>query len=69
MQYSGNFLEKTSARILAIALGIILLFLIFLFAFIFPVVQDALFDSRKMASKNLVDSVCSMLEDYRLRVE
>ncbi|MFO7931323.1 MAG: PAS domain S-box protein [Desulfosalsimonas sp.] len=69
MQYSGHVLEKTSAKILAIALGIIFLFLIFLFAFIFPVVQDALFDSRKMASKNLVDSVCSMLEDYRLRVE
>ncbi|MCF8028284.1 MAG: PAS domain S-box protein [Desulfobacteraceae bacterium] len=69
MPFSGNLLEKTAARILAIALSIIALFLIFLFAFIFPVVQDALFDSRKMAVKNLVDSVCSMLADYQSRVE
>jgi len=69
MPFSGNLLEKTAARILAIALSIIALFLIFLFAVIFPVVQDALFDSRKMAVKNLVDSVCSMLADYQSRVE
>ncbi|MFW6334880.1 MAG: PAS domain S-box protein, partial [Desulfosalsimonas sp.] len=69
MHIPGHFLEKTSTRILAIALGIIALFLVFLFAIIFPVVQDALFDSRKMAAKNLVDSVCSMLKDYSARVE
>ncbi|MCF8035277.1 MAG: PAS domain S-box protein [Desulfobacteraceae bacterium] len=69
MPLSGHFLEKTSARILAIALGIIALFLVFLFAFIFPLVQDALFDSRKMATKNLVDSVCSMVENYHARAE
>ncbi|MFP3981916.1 MAG: PAS domain S-box protein [Desulfobacterales bacterium] len=69
MPLSGHFLEKTSVRILAIALGIIALFLIFLFAFIFPLVQDALFESRKMAAKNLVDSVCGMIEHYHVRAE
>ncbi len=69
MPLSGHFLEKTAVKILAIALGTIALFLIFLFAFIFPVVQEALLDSRKMAAKNLVDSVCSMVSHYHARVE
>lgn len=69
MPFKAAFLEKTAARILAIALGIIALFLVFLFAFVFPLVEGALFDSRKMAAKNLVDAVCGMLEDYRVRVE
>ncbi|MBS3731633.1 MAG: PAS domain S-box protein [Desulfobacterales bacterium] len=69
MQFTGRLLEKTAVKILAIALGIIVLFLIFMFAFIFPVMQDALFDSRKMAAKNLVDSACNMVEHYHLRTE
>jgi PAS domain S-box-containing protein len=69
MSFLGKILEKTSAKILVIALGIIALFLIFLFAYIFPLMQEALMDSRKMAAKNLVDSVCNLVESYRNRAQ
>lgn len=68
MKFTGSFPTQTGLKIMAIALGLILLFLIALFSLYIPFVEKELFNSRKMAAKNLVDSVYSMVEDYEQRV-
>ncbi|MGM0453811.1 MAG: cache domain-containing protein [Thermodesulfobacteriota bacterium] len=65
MQKIKSILEQTSTRILAIALGIIFLFMSALYFFFFPFVEQELFDSKKMAAKSLVDSVHAMIGDYQ----
>jgi len=68
MQHIRGLLEKTGTKIMGIALVIIGLFLIALFAFFFPYVENELFDSRKLVAKNLVDAVYSMVADYEKQV-
>ncbi len=68
MQQLRTILEKTGTKIMGIALVIIGLFLLALFAFFFPYVEKALFDSRKLAAKNLVDAVYTMVADYEKQV-
>jgi PAS domain S-box-containing protein len=54
---------------MAIVFGLIGLFLLSLFLLFLPFLENQLFDSRKMAAKNLVEAVYAMLENQEERVE
>ena len=64
-----SVLEKTATKILAIALGIIFLFLVSLFVFFFPFVENEIFESRKMTAKKLVDTAHAVVADWAEKAE
>ncbi|MFO7838693.1 MAG: cache domain-containing protein [Desulfosalsimonadaceae bacterium] len=69
MQRITALLEKTGTRIMGIALLIILLFMLSFFLFLFPMVEGELFDSRKMAARNLVEAAYNLAANYAQRAE
>lgn len=62
-------LERTATKILAIALGIIFLFLISLFVFFFPFVENEIFESRKMTANKLVGTAHAIVADWAEKAE